>query len=48
MSVIFGIRIKNSIFIIIGSAILSFGVVHFNIENNLAEGGFTGIRNNFV
>ncbi|WP_442852643.1 YitT family protein [Bacillus sp. 1NLA3E] len=43
MSVIFGIRIKNSIFIIIGSAILSFGVVHFNIENNLAEGGFTGI-----
>ncbi len=38
-----GIKIKNSIFIIIGAAIFSFGLVHFNIQNELAEGGFTGI-----
>jgi uncharacterized membrane-anchored protein YitT (DUF2179 family) len=38
-----GIKVKNIIFIILGSAIFSFGLVHFNIENNLAEGGFTGI-----
>lgn len=35
--------IKNIIFILIGSAIFSFGIVHFNMQNNLAEGGFTGI-----
>lgn len=38
-----GIKIKNIIFIIIGAAIFSFGIVHFNIQNELAEGGFTGI-----
>lgn len=38
-----GIRIKNIIFIIIGAAVFSFGLVHFNIQNELAEGGFTGI-----
>jgi uncharacterized membrane-anchored protein YitT (DUF2179 family) len=38
-----GLRLKNTIFIIIGAAIFAFGLVHFNIENNLAEGGFTGI-----
>ncbi|MBE1554129.1 YitT family protein [Sporosarcina limicola] len=38
-----GIKIKNSLFIIIGAAIFSFGLVHFNIQNKLAEGGFTGI-----
>ncbi|MCG7333864.1 YitT family protein [Sporosarcina sp. ACRSM] len=38
-----GIKIKNSIFIILGAAIFSFGLVHFNIQNELAEGGFTGI-----
>lgn len=27
----------------LGAAILSFGIVHFNMQNNLAEGGFTGI-----
>lgn len=27
----------------LGAAILSFGIVHFNMENNLSEGGFTGI-----
>ncbi|HZH62211.1 MAG TPA: YitT family protein [Metabacillus sp.] len=37
------LRIKNIIFILIGSAIFGFGLVHFNIQNNLAEGGFTGI-----
>lgn len=38
-----GIKVKNIIFILIGSAIFSFGLVHFNMQNNLAEGGFTGI-----
>ncbi len=38
-----GIKLKNIIFIIIGAAIFSFGLVHFNIQNKLAEGGFTGI-----
>ncbi len=38
-----GIKIKNILFIILGAAIFSFGLVHFNIQNELAEGGFTGI-----
>ncbi|MBU7593280.1 YitT family protein [Metabacillus halosaccharovorans] len=37
------LRIKNIVFILIGSGIFGFGLVHFNIQNNLAEGGFTGI-----
>jgi uncharacterized membrane-anchored protein YitT (DUF2179 family) len=37
------IKLKNTIFILIGALIFSFGIIHFNIENNLAEGGFTGI-----
>jgi len=41
--VIFGLKIKNIFFIILGTAIFSFGLVHFNMQNNLAEGGFTGI-----
>ncbi|WP_164668775.1 YitT family protein [Virgibacillus doumboii] len=40
---IFGLKIKNIIFILLGSAIFSFGIVHFNMQNNLGEGGFTGI-----
>ncbi|WP_075982114.1 YitT family protein [Bacillus massilinigeriensis] len=40
---IFGIRLKNTFFILIGAAILAFGLVHFNMQNKLAEGGFTGI-----
>jgi uncharacterized membrane-anchored protein YitT (DUF2179 family) len=40
---IFGLKIKNIIFILFGSAIYAFGLVHFNMQNNLAEGGFTGI-----
>lgn len=39
----FGLKIKNCLFILLGAAIFSFGIVHFNIQNNLAEGGFTGI-----
>ncbi|MDW0109064.1 YitT family protein [Sporosarcina aquimarina] len=37
------IKFKNLFFIVLGSAIFSFGLVHFNIQNELAEGGFTGI-----
>ncbi|MBO8154971.1 MAG: YitT family protein [Bacillaceae bacterium] len=40
---LFGLKVKNLIFILFGSAVFSFGIVHFNIQNNLAEGGFTGI-----
>ncbi|MEI3596850.1 MULTISPECIES: YitT family protein [unclassified Oceanobacillus] len=38
-----GLRMKNIFFILIGAAIYSFGIVHFNMQNNLGEGGFTGI-----
>lgn len=38
-----GIKLKNIFFILLGAAIFSFGLVHFNIQNELAEGGFTGI-----
>jgi len=41
--VVFGLKIKNIFFILLGSAIFSFGVVHFNMQHNLGEGGFTGI-----
>jgi uncharacterized membrane-anchored protein YitT (DUF2179 family) len=37
------IKLKNILFILLGAAIFSFGIVHFNMTNNLAEGGFTGI-----
>lgn len=40
----FGLKLKNILFIIAGSAIFSFGIVHFNMQNNLSEGGFTGIQ----
>lgn len=40
---VFGLRIKNILFILLGAAIFSFGLVHFNMQNNLGEGGFTGI-----
>ncbi|WP_185959718.1 YitT family protein [Lentibacillus cibarius] len=40
---IFGLRVKNIAFILLGAAIFSFGIVHFNMQNNLGEGGFTGI-----
>ncbi|WP_411955571.1 YitT family protein [Alkalibacillus sp. S2W] len=38
-----GIKFKNILFILVGSAIFSFGIVNFNMQNNLTEGGFTGI-----
>ncbi|MFJ8065125.1 YitT family protein [Psychrobacillus sp. NPDC096426] len=38
-----GLKIKNIIMIVIGSAIYSFGFVHFNMQNELGEGGFAGI-----
>lgn len=39
----FGLKFKNISFIILGAAIFSFGIVHFNMQNHLGEGGFTGI-----
>jgi len=38
-----GLKVKNIIFILIGTAIMAFGLVNFNMQNKLAEGGFTGI-----
>lgn len=38
-----GLKIKNIIGILLGAAIYSFGFVHFNIQNELGEGGFSGI-----
>jgi uncharacterized membrane-anchored protein YitT (DUF2179 family) len=40
---ILGLKLKNILFILIGSSIMSFGLVNFNMQNKLAEGGFTGI-----
>lgn len=40
---ILGLKIKNILLILIGAAIMSFGLVNFNMQNKLAEGGFTGI-----
>jgi|SRR5690625_1097850 len=37
------VKIKNIFFILLGAAIFSFGIVHFNMQNHLGEGGFTGI-----
>nr|WP_106532010.1 YitT family protein [Planomicrobium soli] len=37
------LQIKNIFFILVGAAIYSFGFVHFNIQNELGEGGFAGI-----
>ena len=37
------LQVKNIFFILIGAAIYSFGFVHFNIQNELGEGGFAGI-----
>lgn len=38
-----GLKFKNIVMIILGSAIYSFGFVHFNMQNELGEGGFSGI-----
>ncbi|MBM6619841.1 YitT family protein [Bacillus suaedaesalsae] len=37
------IRIINIFFILLGAGIFSFGLVNFNMQFHLAEGGFTGI-----
>lgn len=37
------LKFKNIFYILLGAAIMSFGLVYFNMENNLADGGFTGI-----
>lgn len=34
---IFGLRIKNIVFILLGAAIFSFGIVHFNMQHNLGK-----------
>lgn len=38
-----GIKIRNILGILLGTAIFSFGFVHFNMQNELGEGGFSGI-----
>jgi len=38
-----GIKLKNILYILIGTALYSFGLVHFNMQYELAEGGFTGV-----
>ncbi|WP_163100979.1 YitT family protein [Peribacillus alkalitolerans] len=38
-----GLKFKNILFILFGAMIFAFGLVHFNMQNHLAEGGFTGI-----
>lgn len=43
LRMVFGLKVKNILFILLGAAIFSFGIVHFNMQNNLSEGGFTGI-----
>lgn len=37
------LNLINIIFILIGTFIFSFGIVNFNMTNELTEGGFTGI-----
>lgn len=37
------LKLKNSLFIILGTIVVAFGLVHFNMQNKLAEGGLTGI-----
>lgn len=38
-----GIKLQNILGILLGAAIFSFGFVHFNMQNQLGEGGFSGI-----
>lgn len=37
------IKIRNILAIMLGAAIYSFGLVHFNMQHELGEGGFSGI-----
>ncbi len=43
MIMIYELKFKNIFFILLGAGIFAFGLVHFNMQNHLAEGGFTGI-----
>jgi uncharacterized membrane-anchored protein YitT (DUF2179 family) len=36
-------HVKNIFFILLGTALMSFGLVYFNMEHQLADGGVTGI-----
>ncbi len=36
-------KLKNILFIMVGAALYSFGLVNFNMENELGEGGLTGV-----
>ncbi|MDG5788823.1 YitT family protein [Evansella sp. AB-P1] len=38
-----GVRLKSILIIFIGTLIFGFGIIHFNLQNGLAHGGFTGI-----
>ncbi|WP_018923621.1 YitT family protein [Salsuginibacillus kocurii] len=38
-----GLRLVNIAIIIFGTIIFAFGIIHFNLQNGLAHGGFTGI-----
>lgn len=35
-----GLKLKNILMIILGSAIFSFGFVHFNMQNELGKAAF--------
>lgn len=37
------VKWKNIFFICLGAALVAFGLVYFNMQNQLAEGGFSGI-----
>jgi uncharacterized membrane-anchored protein YitT (DUF2179 family) len=37
------LRIVNMVGILVGAAIMGFGINYFNVANNLAEGGITGL-----
>ncbi|MFT8871172.1 MAG: YitT family protein [Sporolactobacillus sp.] len=38
-----GLKTKDILFILLGAALYAFGLVNFNMKNQLAEGGVTGI-----
>ncbi|PYZ97095.1 hypothetical protein CR205_00360 [Alteribacter lacisalsi] len=38
-----GIRLKGILIILFGTLLFGFGIIHFNLQNGLAHGGFTGI-----
>ena len=44
----FGLKIKNIIFILLGAAIFSFGLVHFNMQNHLVKVVSQGLRFCFI